>query len=116
MKQALVVHGGCAAVTAEEETIREAACERAADAGWKVLQAGGSALDAVEIAVCRLCDLMSGGASLEMAGNTVMKEIEALATASTGLIAIDAGGAIVTLWDTRFMATARRGGAPGMKV
>lgn len=299
MKQVLVVHGGCAAITAEEETIRESACERAADAGWQVLQAGGSALDAVETAVrrledepmlnagtgsylqadgvarmdasimasngragavvqvpglkhpirlaryildqeahvmlsgieatqlalklghesgvvatpqkiaywqthlteaclrldyaqmakdrlnslprlgtvgcvaldrdgnlaaatstggtgqcypgrvgdspiigagtyCtpqtavsltgvgerilvhlsakRLCDLMTAGASLEMAGNTVMKEIEALAAASAGLIAINAGGDIVTLWDTPFMATARRSSATGMKV
>jgi len=54
----------------------------------------------VHLSAKRLCDLMTGGASLEMAGNAVMKEIEALAAASAGLIAIDAGGAIVTLWDT----------------
>jgi beta-aspartyl-peptidase (threonine type) len=51
MKQALVVHGGCAAVSAEEEAVRKEACERAADAGWEVLQTGGSALDAVETSV-----------------------------------------------------------------
>jgi beta-aspartyl-peptidase (threonine type) len=56
MKRALIVHGGCAAVSAEEEAIRESACERAADDGWKVLQSGGSALDAVEAAVRRLED------------------------------------------------------------
>ncbi len=56
MKQALVVHGGCAAVSAEEEAVREAACERAADAGWRVLLAGGSALDAVETSIRRLED------------------------------------------------------------
>lgn len=56
MKPALIVHGGCAAVSAEEEAVREAACERAADEGWKVLQSGGSALDAVESAVRRLED------------------------------------------------------------
>jgi beta-aspartyl-peptidase (threonine type) len=51
MKQALIVHGGCAAVSAEEEAVRKAACERAADAGWDVLQTGGGALDAVEASV-----------------------------------------------------------------
>ena len=56
MKPALVVHGGCAAVSAEEEAVREAACERAADAGWEVLLAGGSALEAVEAAILRLED------------------------------------------------------------
>jgi beta-aspartyl-peptidase (threonine type) len=56
MKPALIVHGGCAAVSAEEKGIRVAACERAADDGWKVLLAGGSALDCVEAAIRRLED------------------------------------------------------------
>lgn len=56
MKPALVVHGGCAAVSEEEEAVREAACERAADAGWEVLLAGGGALEAVEAAILRLED------------------------------------------------------------
>jgi beta-aspartyl-peptidase (threonine type) len=56
MKPALVVHGGCAAVSADEKAVREAACERAAEDGWKVLQAGGSALDSVEAAIRRLED------------------------------------------------------------
>jgi len=56
MKPALIVHGGCAAVSAAEKAVREAACERAADDGWNVLQAGGSALDAVEAAIRRLED------------------------------------------------------------
>jgi beta-aspartyl-peptidase (threonine type) len=47
----LIVHGGCGAVTAEEESLRKAACERAADAGWRVLREGANALDAVEVAV-----------------------------------------------------------------
>ncbi len=50
-KPALVVHGGCGAVPKSEQSPRNAACERAADAGWKILQAGASALDAVETAV-----------------------------------------------------------------
>jgi isoaspartyl peptidase/L-asparaginase-like protein (Ntn-hydrolase superfamily) len=37
-----------------------------------------------------------------------MAEIETLAQASAGLIAIDNAGAILTLWDTPFMAAASR--------
>ncbi|MFH1574396.1 MAG: isoaspartyl peptidase/L-asparaginase [Acidobacteriota bacterium] len=51
---ALVVHGGCGAVSKDEEKLRTDACERAADAGWKVLLDGGSALGAAEAAVVRL--------------------------------------------------------------
>ncbi len=51
MKPALVVHGGCGSVPREEEPLRTAACERAADAGWEVLKAGGSALEATETAI-----------------------------------------------------------------
>ncbi|MBZ5498483.1 MAG: isoaspartyl peptidase/L-asparaginase [Acidobacteriia bacterium] len=56
MKKALIVHGGCAAVSAEEELVREAACERSAEEGWKVLEAGGTAVDAVDVAIRRLED------------------------------------------------------------
>ncbi len=42
----LVVHGGCGDVPLEEEGPRNAACSRAADAGYAVLQRGGSALEA----------------------------------------------------------------------
>ncbi|HXK10840.1 MAG TPA: isoaspartyl peptidase/L-asparaginase [Vicinamibacteria bacterium] len=56
MKPALVVHGGCGTPPPGEEAGRLAACERAADAGWAVLQAEGSALDAVETAVRALED------------------------------------------------------------
>jgi beta-aspartyl-peptidase (threonine type) len=56
MRPALVVHGGCGAVSAEEETIRNEACERAADAGWRLLEAGGTAIDAAEAAVRSLED------------------------------------------------------------
>jgi beta-aspartyl-peptidase (threonine type) len=53
---ALIVHGGCGSPPAGEEEARRAACERAADAGWQVLAADGSALDAVCAAVRRLED------------------------------------------------------------
>jgi beta-aspartyl-peptidase (threonine type) len=56
MKPALVVHGGCGTPPPGEEGPRNAACERAADAGWRVLQQGGSALDAVEATVRALED------------------------------------------------------------
>ena len=50
MKPAIIVHGGAGTV----EDARRAAClagvERAAAAGWAVLERGGSALDAVEAA------------------------------------------------------------------
>jgi beta-aspartyl-peptidase (threonine type) len=56
MKTALIVHGGCGTPPAGEEGPRSAACERAAEAGYRVLAADGSALDAVEAAVKALED------------------------------------------------------------
>ena len=56
MKPALIVHGGCGTPPPEEESGRIAACERAADAGWAVLDAGGPALDAAEAALRQLED------------------------------------------------------------
>ena len=56
MKRALIVHGGCGTPPAGEEGARRAACERAAEAGFQVLAADGSALDAVEAAMKLLED------------------------------------------------------------
>jgi beta-aspartyl-peptidase (threonine type) len=56
MGQTLVVHGGCGTPPPGEEAQRNAACERAADAGWGVLASGKSALDAVEASVRALED------------------------------------------------------------
>jgi beta-aspartyl-peptidase (threonine type) len=56
MKPALIVHGGCGTPPAGEEESRYDACERAADAGWAILQGKGRAEDAVEVAVRRLED------------------------------------------------------------
>jgi beta-aspartyl-peptidase (threonine type) len=56
MRPALIVHGGCGTPPPGEEASRNAACERSADAGWGVLQQGGSALDAAEAAVRALED------------------------------------------------------------
>jgi L-asparaginase / beta-aspartyl-peptidase len=56
MRPVLIVHGGCGTPPPGEEAARNEACERAADAGWRVLQEGGRALDAVEGAVRALED------------------------------------------------------------
>lgn len=51
MKPAILVHGGAAKVPSELLTAREEGCRRAVQAGWEILERGGSALDAVEAAV-----------------------------------------------------------------
>jgi beta-aspartyl-peptidase (threonine type) len=56
----------------------------------------------------RLCDLVADGEPVDKAALRVLDEATALGSAA-GLIAIDAGGAIVELRNTPFMATARRG-------
>ncbi|WP_018477906.1 isoaspartyl peptidase/L-asparaginase family protein [Pontibacter roseus] len=58
---ALAIHGGAgtitpASMTPELEKAYKAALSHALDAGYQVLEAGGSALDAVELAVVRLED------------------------------------------------------------
>src|SRR5437764_5426349 len=56
MTPSIIVHGGAGGV---EDALRDrviSGCEEAARAGWKVLEAGGSALDAVEAAVRLLED------------------------------------------------------------
>lgn len=47
----MVVHGGAWKIPEEEHEPHIEGCRRAATAGWQVLRAGGSALDAVETAV-----------------------------------------------------------------
>ncbi|MGE5125767.1 MAG: isoaspartyl peptidase/L-asparaginase family protein [Betaproteobacteria bacterium] len=56
MRPALIVHGGCGTPPPGEEAERQAACERAAEAGWRALEEGRSALDAVEASVGALED------------------------------------------------------------
>lgn len=55
MRPALIVHGGCGTLPGDAAE-RQAACDRAADAGWTLLERGGAALDAVEAAIRRLED------------------------------------------------------------
>lgn len=47
----LVVHGGAYDIPSETHQAHMDGCRRAAEAGWTMLARGGSALDAVEIAV-----------------------------------------------------------------
>jgi len=63
-KPAIVVHGGCGDVAPAEEAPRQAACARAADAGFAVLGGGGTALEAACEAVRVLEDepLLNAGA------------------------------------------------------
>jgi beta-aspartyl-peptidase (threonine type) len=51
MPLALIVHGGAWAIPDDEVAEHQAGCRQALDAGWRVLAAGGAALDAVEAAV-----------------------------------------------------------------
>jgi len=54
--RAIIVHGGAGRIRDEELPQRLEGCEEAAVAGWKIIQEGGSALDAVECAVMALED------------------------------------------------------------
>ncbi len=56
MPTAIIVHGGAGIVTPERAEGVQEGCKEAALAGWRILQAGGSALDAVEAAVRSLED------------------------------------------------------------
>lgn len=56
MPIALIVHGGAGDISVDRHASALAGCQMAALAGWQVLQQGGSALDAVEVAVCALED------------------------------------------------------------
>jgi beta-aspartyl-peptidase (threonine type) len=51
MPIALIVHGGAGDISSDRHEGARQGCREAALAGWRVLQEGGSALDAVEVAV-----------------------------------------------------------------
>jgi L-asparaginase / beta-aspartyl-peptidase len=53
---AIIVHGGAGAIKDESLEARLQGCQDAALAGWRILEQGGSALDAVEAAVVALED------------------------------------------------------------
>jgi beta-aspartyl-peptidase (threonine type) len=56
MPLALIVHGGAWDIPDDEVAEHQAGCRKALQVGWDVLQAGGTALDAVEAAVRALED------------------------------------------------------------
>lgn len=56
MPIAIIVHGGAGKVTPERAESVQEGCKEATLVGWSILQAGGSALDAVEAAVRALED------------------------------------------------------------
>ena len=56
MNPSLIVHGGAFAVPHSRVEACKEGCREALEAGWKILSAGGSALDAVEAAVVSLED------------------------------------------------------------
>jgi len=56
MKPSLIIHGGAWDIPDEAIDACKAGCHRALSAGWSILSAGGSALDAVEAAVVVLED------------------------------------------------------------
>src|SRR5262249_54507660 len=76
MSIAIAVHGGAGTVPPEHMEYAPAGCREATLVGWRILQAGGSALDAVEAAVRVLEDdphFNSGrGSSLTLEGNVEM--------------------------------------------
>src|SRR5258708_33159747 len=51
MQIAIIVHGGAGNLPLERIEGAQAGCKEAALVGWRILQAGGSALDAVEATV-----------------------------------------------------------------
>jgi beta-aspartyl-peptidase (threonine type) len=85
MRPALIVHGGCGTPPPGEETARQAACERAAEAGWRALRQGASALDAVETAVRALEDepLLNAGRGAYLQADGVAR-LDASIMASDG--------------------------------
>lgn len=76
MSIAIVVHGGAGKLQAERAGVTQDGCKEAALIGWRVLQEGGSSLDAVEAAVRALEDnpqFNAGtGSGLTVEGNIEM--------------------------------------------
>lgn len=56
MRRAIIVHGGAGLIPPDRYEAARAGCRVAAEAGWRILAAGGSALDAIEAAITTLED------------------------------------------------------------
>jgi len=54
MGRAIIVHGGAGLIPPDRYDAARDGCRAAAEAGWRILAAGGSALDAVEAAITTL--------------------------------------------------------------
>ncbi|MGD2041634.1 MAG: isoaspartyl peptidase/L-asparaginase [Anaerolineae bacterium] len=51
MRSSIIVHGGAWDIPSDGEVAHRQGTERAVEAGWAVLTAGGSAMDAIEAAI-----------------------------------------------------------------
>lgn len=95
VKPAIIVHGGAGRGSTERREARLAGCSEAALAGWKVVQAGGPALDAVEAAVAVLEDdpLFNAGtgSSLNRDGEVEMDAAVMSGTLQAGAVAAVSG-------------------------
>lgn len=91
VEPAIIVHGGAGRGSGELREARLTGCREAAVIGWKVLQAGGAALDAVEAAVAALEDdpLFNAGtgSSLNQAGEVEMDAAVMSAALDAGAVA-----------------------------
>lgn len=90
-RPAIIVHGGAGRGSGERREARLAGCREAALVGWKVVQAGGAALDAVEAAVAALEDdpLFNAGtgSSLNRDGEVEMDAAVMSGTLQAGAVA-----------------------------
>ena len=92
---AIIVHGGAGRGSGERQEPRLAGCREAATIGWKVIRAGGPALDAVEAAVAALEDdpLFNAGtgSSLNRDGEVEMDAAVMTGTLEAGAVAAVSG-------------------------
>ncbi len=95
VKPAIIVHGGAGRGSGELREARLTGCREAAAIGWKVVQAGGPALDAVEAAVAALEDdpLFNAGtgSSLNRDGEVEMDAAVMSDTLQAGAVAAVSG-------------------------